>query len=87
MEQSSLFKMLGVECVILVHTVSMYYFCNKCFSSKYFDYHVQRPHFNNSRNLWQLLMCISLAVIAKSMDGYNLGEYKLQRYLFNFNVY
>ena len=73
MEQSSLFKMLGVECVILVHTVLKYYFCNKCFSSKYFDYHVQRPHFNNSRNLWQLLMCISLAAIEKSMDGYNLG--------------
>ena len=50
-----------------------YYLCNKCFSSKYFDYHLQRPHFNNSRNLWQLLMCISLAVIAKSMDGFNLG--------------
>ena len=34
----------------------------------------QRPHgcFNNSINLWQLPMCISLAVIAKSMDGFNL---------------
>ena len=57
MEQSSLLKMLGVECVILVHTVSIIFAINVFLSNILsIMFLKQRPHgcFNHSRSLYNV---------------------------------